>query len=132
MAKVNELWQDILSGKIPLMYDSEHRFREGCSPVSVYRHYESDETGAFDLAIMAVQADFFADMEQEVARGLRRKYDCVGETLQEAADAAWSQVWNDQKSGAIHRAFTVDYESTVPPAYTKDGRAHCYLYIALA
>ncbi len=47
------------------------------------------------------------------------------------ARKAWEKVWSDQKSGEIKRAFTKDYESTVPSEYTKDGKAHCYLYIAL-
>ncbi|MCH4239532.1 MAG: AraC family transcriptional regulator, partial [Oscillospiraceae bacterium] len=36
-----------------------------------------------------------------------------------------------QKSGNIRRAFTTDYESSVPAKFTKDGKAHCYLYIAV-
>lgn len=38
---------------------------------------------------------------------------------------------DEQKSGDIKRAFIVDYESTVSPEYTNDGKAHCYLYIAI-
>ncbi len=29
------------------------------------------------------------------------------------------------------RAFSSDYESSVPVEYTKDGKAHCFLYIAV-
>ncbi len=31
----------------------------------------------------------------------------------------------------LKRAFTIDYESAVPAEYTKEGKAHCYLYIAI-
>jgi ABC-type glycerol-3-phosphate transport system substrate-binding protein len=31
----------------------------------------------------------------------------------------------------VAESFTEDYESTVPAEYTKDGKAHCYLYIAV-
>ena len=34
-------------------------------------------------------------------------------------------------SGLIERAYICDYESNVPPEYTKDGKAHCYLYISV-
>ena len=44
---------------------------------------------------------------------------------------AWERVWAEQKNGGIVRAFTMDYESSVPAEYTKDGKAHCYLYIAV-
>ncbi|MHB9323712.1 AraC family transcriptional regulator, partial [Fusobacterium polymorphum] len=31
----------------------------------------------------------------------------------------------------LKRAFTVDYESSVPAEFSNDGKAHCYLYIAI-
>ena len=44
---------------------------------------------------------------------------------------AWEQVNNDCQIGVIERANERDYESNVPPEYTKDGKAHCYLYISV-
>ncbi|MBO4990176.1 MAG: AraC family transcriptional regulator [Clostridia bacterium] len=131
MAKIDELWKDIVSGKIPLMFDSEGTFLQGASPVSVYSNYESDERGEYDLTIFAAKSDFFAEMEGKVAHGEYVKYDESGETIAACADKAWNKVWQDKASGAIERAFTQDFESTVPPEYTKDGKAHCYLYIAV-
>lgn len=131
MAKLNDMWRDIVSGKIPLMYDSDGKFMEGLSPVSVYGNYESDETGSFDLSVITVTADFFGQMAKEAAGGSYKAYDFDGTDIGEAAGKAWGQVWADKASGAINRAFTKDYESTVPAEYTKDGRAHCYLFIAV-
>lgn len=131
MAKLDEVWRDIVSGKLPLMFDSEGKFLQGLSPISKYAGYESDESGAFDLTIFTATADFFADMEQKTAQGAFKKYDCDGADIGEAAGKAWSQVWADKAAGTIRRAFTEDFESTVPGEYTKDGRAHCYLYIAV-
>ncbi|MCI2046866.1 MAG: AraC family transcriptional regulator [Faecalibacterium sp.] len=130
MAKMNEVWRDIVSGKLPLMHDSEGQFLQGLSPISRYSNYESDETGAYDLTIFTVTAQFFADMAQKVAAGKYKKYDFDGADIAEAANKAWARVWQDKAGGMLHRAFTEDYESTVPGEYTKDGRAHCYLYIA--
>lgn len=131
MAKIDNLWQDIVSGRIPLMYDSTGVFQQGLSPVSKYTNYESDETGAFDLSIFTATAEFFAQMEQEVKAGEYVAYDFDGADIKEAANKAWAKVWADKENKEIFRAFTQDYESTVPSEYTKDGKAHCYLYIAV-
>lgn len=131
MEKIDALWQDIVSGKIPLMFDSEGNFLVGFSPVSIYTNYESDENGAYDLKIFTATSEFFAKMDQQAGEGKFQRYDYSGADIQEAANKAWAQVWQDQQAGVIHRAFTEDYESTVPGEYTPDGKAHCYLYIAL-
>ena len=133
MKKIEELWLDITSGKLPVLFDSEHNFQQGISPVSRYSHYASDETGDYDLSILAVTADFFGMMEQKTAQGLYRKYDESDEhgDITACTRKAWEAVWNEQKTGSLKRAFTTDYESTVPAQFTKDGKAHCYLYIAV-
>lgn len=131
MAKLNEVWRDIVSGKLPLMYDSSGLFLQGLSPISRYSNYESDETGAYDLTIFTATADFFAAMERKVVAGAFKKYDFDGADISEAANKAWTRVWKDKEDGTTLRAFTEDFESTVPGEYTKDGRAHCYLYIAV-
>ena len=131
MEKVEALWRDVVSGKIPLMYDSNGTFQQGLSPVSRYSNYESDETGEYDLSIFTARAAFFAQMTQKVETGEYAAYDFDGADIKEAANEAWTQVWADKNAGTLHRAFTEDYESTVPGDYTKDGRAHCYLYISV-
>lgn len=133
MKKMEEIWQDITSGKLPILFDSEHSFRQGISPVSRYSNYAADETGDYDLSIMGVSADFFRQMEALVSEGHYKKYDVSDDTgnLENCTKKAWESVWAEQKRGDIIRTFTSDYESTVPPEYTKDGKAHCYLYIAV-
>lgn len=131
MEKINEMWRDIVGGKLPLMYDSEGNFLQGLSPVSRYSDYEAEEKGAYDLTVFTVTAEFFGEMERQAGQGKYRKYDFDGADISEAADRAWSQVWADKEAGLLARAFTEDFESTVPKEYTKDGRAHCYLYIAV-
>lgn len=131
MGKINEVWQDIVSGKLPLMFDSVGTFQQGLSPISKYTNYESDETGAYDMTIFTVTADFFAQMQERVQTGEYRAYDFDGINIQEAANKAWTQVWEEQRTDKLCRTFTADYESTVPGEYTKDSKAHCYLYIAI-
>ncbi|WP_333860867.1 AraC family transcriptional regulator [Clostridium sp.] len=130
---ISEVWKDVISGKLPIIFDSEHVFQQGISPVSKYSNYSSDENGDYDLTIMTVTADFFRIMEIEVNKGLYKKYDEKDKNgeIDVCTRKAWEKVWLEQKTGDIKRAFTKDYESTVPGEYTKDGKAHCYLYIAI-
>ncbi|MCI1959447.1 MAG: AraC family transcriptional regulator [Clostridia bacterium] len=131
--KTEEVWNDILSGKLPILYDSQHNFKKGISPVSRYDNYESDENGDYDLSIIGVTSDFFKKMEIQISKGVYKKYDESDETgdIGACTKKAWQKVWSEQKTGEIKRAFTADYESSVPADYTKDGKAHCYLYIAV-
>lgn len=133
MKRIDELWKDIESGKLPLLFNSDRKFLQGVSPVSRYGNYASDEHGEYDLSILAVTAAFFQDMEGKAAAGQYRKYDESDEAgdISRCARKAWERVWTESKAGTIRRAFTQDYESTVPKQYTKDGKAHCYLYIAV-
>lgn len=131
MAKIDELWADIMQGKIPLDFIENGAPVKGLSPISAYSDYESDENGAYNLSVMTVTVDFFAKMETLVARGGYVKIDESGEDIADCAKKAWSKVWDLSAKGELHRAFTTDYESTVPAEYTKDGKAHCYLYIAV-
>ncbi|MCR1177771.1 AraC family transcriptional regulator [Clostridium botulinum] len=128
-----QIWNDVVSGKLPILFDTEHRFQQGVSPVSKYSNYSKDQNGDYDYTIMAVTADFFQEMETKVSKGLYKKYDEKDETgkIDVCSKKAWKKVWSEGKSGNINRAFTEDYESTVPGEYTKDGKAHCYLYIAI-
>ncbi len=131
MAKINELWADIMQGKVPLDFIENGAPVKGLSPISAYSDYESDEKGKYNLSIMSVTVDFFAKMEELVAQGKYIRIDESGETIAKCANKAWTKVWQLTASGEMKRAFTIDYESTVPTAYTKDGKTHCYLYIAV-
>ena len=53
-------------------------------------------------------------MESLVEQGKYTKIDESGKTIAECADKAWSKVWELSLNGELKRAFTIDYESTVP------------------
>lgn len=132
MKAIEDIWCDITNGKLPLLFDSEHHFQQGISPISKYSNYASDETGEYDFSIIGVTADFFTQMDQKVEKGIYKKYDKSDEdNLKIATKKAWEAVWQDQKNGIIKRQFSEDYESSVPAEFTKDGKSHCYLYIAI-
>lgn len=131
MAKIGELWQDIMTGKIPFDFIKNGIPVKGLSPISEYSGYESDENGKYNLSVMSVTADFFSEKEKAVASGEYIKIDEAGDNITDCANKAWQKVWELSAIGTIKRAFTFDYESTVPAEFTKDGKAHCYLYIAV-
>ncbi len=131
MAKINELWADIMQGIVPLEFIKKGVHVKRLNTKSSYSDYESDEKGKYNLSIMSVTVDFFMKMEELVAQGKYFKIDESGETITDCANKAWSKVWQLTAKGELKRSFTIDYESTVPAEYTKDGKAYCYLYIAV-
>lgn len=124
--KIGELWTDVLTGKFPILSD-------GIVPISQYSNYESDEKGEYDISIVGVEHSFFENIEKEVEKGLYKKYEADDENgnVEICTKKVWEKVWNDTHSGILKRAFTIDYESSVPANFSKDGKAHCYLYIAV-
>lgn len=67
MVKINELWADIMTGKITLDFIENGTPVKGLSPISSYSDYESDEKGKYNLSVMSVTVDFFTKMEELVA-----------------------------------------------------------------
>jgi len=129
--RIEELWQDVNTGKLPIMFDSKNNFQNGISPISRYSNYESDETGDYDLSILGVTPDFFEELEKGVKNGKYKKYESIDDTIIESTKKAWEKVWKKQKENIINRAYKIDYESTVPAKYTNDNKAHCYLWISI-
>lgn len=124
---IEELWEDIVSGRLPLLFDSSGRPRKGLSPVTCYAHsVKAGET----QSVLAVTADFFRRLNEETEQGRYRRFDArdVNGDTATCAHRAWEQV---RRAGFRPKPDAVDYESTVPPEYTRDGAAHTYLYIAL-
>ena len=72
---IDEIWKDIVSGKLPILFNTDGMFQKGISPVSKYSNYSSDENGDYDLTIMAVTTDFFQKIDKEVSKGFYKKYD---------------------------------------------------------
>ena len=103
MAKINELWADIMTGKIPLDFVKNGVPVKGLSPISAYSDYESDEKGKYNLSVMTVTVDFFAKMEELVVQRKYIKIDESGETIAECANKAWSKVWEIGRASCRER-----------------------------
>ena len=54
---MRELWGDIEQGKLPILFDSEHNFAVGVSPVLKYSDYSVDDKSKFTLSILVFQND---------------------------------------------------------------------------
>ena len=126
--RIDNLWKDVATGKLPIIFDSDHNLNVGISPISRYSNYESDENGNYDLSILGVNSDFFIQLDTDCKY---KKYEFVGSNIAEVTKSAWKAVWEEQKEGLINRSYKTDYESTVPAEYTKDSKAHCYLWISI-
>ena len=83
MERIGELWRHIMDGRLPILFDSGHQFRAGISPVSRYSGYDGDETGSYDLTVMAVTSDFFTTARRIVIctlpsdRKRLKKWSCI-------------------------------------------------------
>lgn len=131
--KIAEVWRDIASGKLPLLYDSSRNVSSGVSLVARYSNYASDENGDYDLSIIDVSPSFFGKMEKAANYGMYKKYDEFDDNGDTGAcvKRAWGKVWDEQRTGVIKRKYSEDYEVTIPAEYADDGKARCCLYIAV-
>ena len=131
IAKINEIWNDIANGKLPVLFDSESNMQTDISLVAKYCNYEDCERGSYDLTIMGVTQKFYEKLEKKVAAGTYKKYDASDDTLGLCAKKAWKKVWADKEAGKINRVYSENFECTIPSQFAEDGINHCYLYIAV-
>lgn len=131
MGAANAFWEDIMSGKTPLLYDNEKNLLTDIFALVKYSNFESDETGAFDLTVSGEPMSRVADLDKLAADGAYVKYYESGDSIESCGGAVWTRVWEDNNSGAIKRAYAGDYEITTPPEMSPDGKAHCALYITV-
>lgn len=133
MECIRQLWQDVLTGVFPVLFNKNGERRKDVFPIACYENYQSDETGVYDLTILAADETSISQLEKQVAQGIYRKYEVseVSDDAELCTQKAWQQVWQAQQAGNIKRAFTVDYEYSMPAMYTSDGVARCVLYISV-
>lgn len=131
--KIAEVWRDIASGKLPVLYDSSQNLLSGVSPVARYSNYASDENGDYDLSIIGVAQEFFEKMEKAANYGMYKKYEELDDNgdIGACVKKTWGKVWDEQKTGVIQRKYSEDYEVTIPAEYAGEGKARCCLYIAV-
>lgn len=89
--EMKEIWRDITNGKLPILFDSEHNFQQGISPIYQYSNYAQND---FDLSVMGVVSEFFKQMELRVIEGFYKKYDFsdTNRDMELCSQRAWEQV----------------------------------------
>ena len=133
MQQIGQLWQDITTGTIPVLFDTDHQLQQDVILLAKYSNYEQDEKGAYDFTIIGATASLIQELETQAERGIYKKYsisDANGD-VNACTQKAWKLVWEEQKAGVLQRSFCNDYESSIPAAFSKDGKAYCTLYIAV-
>ena len=68
MTQIGNLWTDIMNGKFNLDLPPNGTI------ISRYSNYESDESGNYDLSVMAVKKDFVEQLEAGAKKGRFRVY----------------------------------------------------------
>lgn len=135
MQSVTELWNDIASGKLPLLYTSDGTFVNGLLPVTEYSDYADILDGApCRMIIRTVEPSYFDELNKKVEEGSYRLYEAVSDSgnLPECSEEAWNMAHADDEAGKIKIDYSIAVESTVPGEYTPDGKARCMLYVKLA
>lgn len=133
MAQVSEIWGDIASGKLPLLVGSDGKPAPGMAPVTEYTEYAGVNEGKpITTTIRVVAPEFFADLNRRTEEGELHLYETAADTIEACSMAAWQLAQAGDKDGTAPIDYSYCIESTVPPQYTKDGQAHCYLYIKTA
>ena len=84
--EMKEIWRDIKNGKLPILFDSEHNFQQGISPIYQYGNYSQND---FSLSVTGVASEFFKRLELKVIDGFYKKYDPLYYHVLYKA-AAWS------------------------------------------
>ena len=130
--KINAVWKDIITGKLPIIVTNENTAQQGVYLISEYSNYESDSTGDYDLSIYRTTNIFFKTLERKVKKGTYKKYlfSSKDKDIEFCTKNAWSKVWKDEKQKSINRAYTIDYEYSIASNFSKDKKTYCYLYIA--
>lgn len=126
IAAIQKLWDDVMTGAVPLLAQAS----PGQFPIARYSQYESDANGAYDLTILLTDTEHIVQLEAEAAKGIYRRYEVTGQDVATCTTEAWQQVWDDERQGTLQRAYTQDFEVSIPAEHNPDGVAKCVLYIA--
>ena len=128
--QIHELLNHIIIGQIPMLFDSSGELQKNITLVfeRVY-HDESNKKHMFDFSVLAVDSNYRKSMEREAKKGRYKKFYGEGRTLDSSINNAREEFYKHQKEKNIEYVYSTDYEMVELPELSKDGRAHCYLYI---
>lgn len=130
MAQVAEVWGDIGSGKLPLMYTSTGEPIKDALPITEYMDYSGvNNNEPCTMQIRVVGPHFFGELNERAAAGEFLVFENSADTIPECSEGAWNKVHGLELDGKLKIDYSYAIESTVPAEYTQDGHAHCTLYV---
>jgi hypothetical protein len=123
--KINDIYNDIFNGKIPLIHDSKRKLDENLIVLAQYKDYKED---AYTFSVFADDCDTLLQIHKWINYGDITLFEGEGSTINEARINAREKLIEDTK---IKRTFRNDFECIVPKNDSKDGKVHCSLYVGI-
>lgn len=123
--KINEIYNDIFNGKIPLIRDNKRKSDKDLIPIGQYENYRDKE---YAFTVFADDYDTLLQIYKWINYGDIMEFKDSGSSIDQARKDARHQLsiyWG------IERTFTKDFEVIVPKSDSKDGKVHCYLFVGI-
>ena len=123
--KINEIYEDIFKGKIPLIHDSKRKLDENLIPLAKYDKYTKD---GYTFIVFADDLDTLFQIHKWINYGDIMQFEGEGSTINEARIKAREKLIENRN---IKRMFINDFECITPKYDSKDGKFHCSLYVGI-
>ncbi|WP_134701964.1 GyrI-like domain-containing protein [Ammoniphilus sp. YIM 78166] len=112
MEKIAGLWKEA-SGRLA---------NQGCIAYGLYHEYESNYKGDYTLSIALEDND--REPYLEIPKNSRYEIFHVASTEQQGMINTWKEIWRQEETGTLERAYTFDFEKYYP-----NGKIEVYIAI---
>lgn len=123
--KINNIYEDIFKGKIPLIHDNKRKLDEDLIPLAQYDNYHEN---GYTFRVFADDLDTLFQIHKWINYGDIMLFEGEGHTINEARINAREKL---MENNDIKRTFRNDFECIVPKYDSKDGKVHCELYVGI-
>ena len=123
--KINEIFDDIFKGKIPLIHNNKRKLDNYLIPLGHYEEYRDVE---YIYTVYADDCDTLFQIHKWINYGDIREFEGSGSSIDQARKDARHKL---KIQWGIERTFINDFEYIVPKYESKDGKVHCYLYVGI-
>ena len=123
--KINEIYDDIFKGKIPLIHNNDRKLDKNLIPLGHYENYKEDE---YTFIVFADDCDTLFQIHKWINYGDIKEFEGSGLSIDQARKEARHKLMIYR---GIERTFTNDFETIVPKCDSKDGKVYCYLYVGI-
>lgn len=123
--KINEIYEDIFSGKIPLIKNTKGKIDKD---IIALGEYVNCGGGRYEFTVFADDGGSLFQIRKWIDYGDIEWFEGVGSTIDEARIEA--RIYRCLNK-SIKRIFKNDFEEIIPKKYSKDGKVHCLLYVGI-